>query len=207
MTQQRPPLNPPPEASDEVSDPDAKTLRLRDHIADLLRTVEGSADLRPGVRETPKRVVRFFRSFVEQDEELSLTTFPAEGYDQLIVQRSIDVYSLCEHHLLPIVGHATVGYLPDEKIVGLSKLSRVVRHYAHQLQNQERLTQQIGQLLSTELSAQGVGVIVQARHLCMEMRGVEAPNTPTTTSCLIGAFREDDGLRDELLSLHRDADT
>lgn len=160
---------------------------------------------RDGLDDTPERVVRFFYSWARTDEGLDLTTFDAEGHSQMIVQGGIPVYSLCEHHMLPFFGRATVAYLPDDQVVGLSKLTRVVRHFMRGLQNQERLTDQVGTFLSDELAPRGVGVIVQARHLCMEMRGVKRAGTHTTTAFIEGAFRENESVKSELYEHHRNA--
>lgn len=176
----------------------------REHVERLIRMV-GEDPERHGLKETPERVVRFLFDFLREDEGLNFTTFPAEGHNQMVVQTGIPVYSLCEHHMLPFFGEATVAYLPDDKIVGLSKLTRTVRHYMRNLQNQERLTTQIGTFLSHRLDPEGVGVIVQARHLCMEMRGVRRQGTHTTTAHLEGAFRKIDSVKSELYQHHRNA--
>jgi GTP cyclohydrolase I len=133
-----------------------------------------------------------------------LTTFPNDGgYDELIVARGVPVRSLCEHHMLPFVGTAHVGYLPGERIVGLSKLARVVEHFSRRPQVQERLTTQVATWLRDQLGAAGVGVVVEAEHLCMTLRGVQAPGTTTVTSSLLGALREDPRTRAEFLALAR----
>ena len=135
-----------------------------------------------------------------------LTTFPNDGgYDELIVARGVPVRSLCEHHMLPFVGTAHVGYLPGERIVGLSKLARVVEHFSRRPQVQERLTTQVSTWLRDQLGAAGVGVVVEAEHLCMTLRGVQAPGTTTVTSSLLGALREDPRTRAEFLALARSA--
>jgi GTP cyclohydrolase I len=115
--------------------------------------------------------------------------------------KDIELYSLCEHHLLPFFGKCHIAYIPDKKVVGLSKMARLVNMYARRLQIQERLTSQIANAIQEKLSPQGVGVIVEARHLCMVMRGVEKQNSTTTTSAMLGAFRENKQTRDEFLSL------
>jgi GTP cyclohydrolase I len=131
-----------------------------------------------------------------------LTTFPNdEGYDELVVARRIPVQSVCEHHMLPFTGIAHVGYLPDERIVGLSKLARVVELFARRPQVQERLTVQIAEWLAAMLDPRGVGVVVEAEHLCMTLRGVHAPGTTTVTSTLLGSLREDPRTRAEFLGL------
>jgi GTP cyclohydrolase I len=135
---------------------------------------------------------------------VSLTTFPNdEHYDELVIARDIPVYSLCEHHLLPFHGVAHVGYLPADRIVGLSKLARVVDLFAGRLQVQERLTRQVAEWLWEQLQPRGVGVVIEAEHMCMTMRGVRKPGTTTATSALLGAVRTDPRTRDEFLSLAR----
>src|SRR5207253_7099373 len=131
-----------------------------------------------------------------------LTTFPNdEGYDELVLARDIPVHSLCEHHLLPFHGVAHVGYLPGGRILGLSKLARVVQHFARDLQVQERLTKQIADYLQSALDPKGVGVVLEAEHLCMSVRGVQSHGTTTVTSCLLGKLREDPRSREEFLAL------
>jgi GTP cyclohydrolase I len=122
-------------------------------------------------------------------------------YDQMVLVKDIEVYSLCEHHLLPFFGKCHVAYIPNKKVVGLSKIARLVNMYARRLQIQERLTSQIARAIEENLKPQGVGVIVEARHLCMVMRGVEKQNSTATTSAMLGAFRESKQTRDEFLSL------
>jgi GTP cyclohydrolase I len=154
--------------------------------------------------ETPQRVARAFADFLEP-RPFRLTTFPNdEGYDELIIARNIRFHSLCEHHLLPFVGVAHVAYLPRERILGLSKLARLVEMFARSLQVQERMTQQIANWLQENLEPKGVGVIVEAEHMCMALRGVEKPGSTTVTSALLGAVRNDPRTRDEFLRLARD---
>ena len=131
-----------------------------------------------------------------------LTTFPNdEGYDELVLARSIPIRSVCEHHLLPFVGVAHVGYLPGERILGLSKLARVVELFAHRPQVQERLTKQVADWLAAELAPKGVGVVIEAEHLCMTLRGVRASGATTVTSTLLGTLRDDARSRAEFFSL------
>jgi GTP cyclohydrolase IA len=122
-------------------------------------------------------------------------------YDEMVVVKDIEVYSLCEHHLLPFFGKCHVAYLPNKKVLGLSKVARLVDMFARRLQIQERLTSQIATAIQEQLHPQGVGVILEARHLCMVMRGVEKQNSITTTSAMLGAFRESKQTRDEFLAL------
>lgn len=155
------------------------------------------------LQETPGRVARAFAEFLEP-RPFRLTTFPNdEGYDELIIARNIRFHSLCEHHLLPFVGYAHVAYLPKDRILGLSKLARLVDMFARSLQVQERMTQQIANWLQDNLDPKGVGVIVEAEHMCMALRGVEKPGSTTVTSALLGAVRNDPRTRDEFLRLAR----
>lgn len=165
-------------------------------VTALLEAI-GEDPTREGLRGTPERVLRMYREFLSPPE-FTFTTFDAEGYDQMIVQRDIPFYSFCEHHLLPFFGVATVGYIPQGRIVGLSKLARTVEHFARRLQNQERITEQIAARLQSELTPLGVGVVLQARHMCMEMRGVRKSGATTTTSCLLGVFRRSE-VREEFM--------
>jgi GTP cyclohydrolase I len=139
-------------------------------------------------------------------DEFDFTTFPNdEGYDELVLVQDIPLRSLCEHHMLPFVGVAHIGYLPDQRILGLSKLARVVDFFSHRPQTQERLTKQIAEHLQDQLSPRGVGVVVAAEHSCMTLRGVRAAGSRTVTSALFGALREDPSSRAEFLSLTREA--
>lgn len=153
------------------------------------------------LRETPRRVALAYEEFMTP-EPFVPTTFPNdEGYDELVVVRDIPFHSLCQHHLLPFSGVAHVGYLPAARILGLSKLARVVEHFARGLQVQERLTKQIGDWLEVRLAPKGVGVVLEAEHLCMSLRGVEAVGSKTVTSSLHGLVRDDARTRAEFLDL------
>ena len=153
------------------------------------------------LRETPRRVALAYEEFLTPDPFVP-TTFPNdEGYDELVLVRDIPFHSLCEHHLLPFSGVAHVGYLPAARILGLSKLARVVEHFARGLQVQERLTKQIGDWLDVRLAPKGVGVVLEAEHLCMSLRGVEAVGSKTVTSSLHGLVRDDARTRSEFLDL------
>lgn len=156
-------------------------------VAQLIRAL-GSDPTDEGLVETPQRFLRFVQEFTDR-QPVKYSTFPAENYSEMIIQKNIRFYSLCEHHLMPFFGTATVAYIPRDRLLGLSKLARTVEAYSRRLQNQERLTHQIAQQLMTVLSPKGVGVIISARHMCMEMRGVRQPETQTTTSALTGLFR------------------
>jgi GTP cyclohydrolase I len=154
-----------------------------------------------GLRETPRRVTAAFAEMLTS-KPFRMTTFPNdEGYDELILAKSIPFHSLCMHHLLPFTGLAHVGYLPRERILGLSKLARVVDMFSHGLQVQERLTAQIANWLQDNLNPKGVGVVMEAEHMCMSIRGVVKPGTKTVTSTLLGCVRTDVRSRQEFLTL------
>ncbi len=154
-----------------------------------------------GVRETPRRIADAYSELLTP-QPFEATTFPNDdGYDELIVARAIPFHSLCMHHLLPFHGVAHVGYLPGERIIGLSKLGRIVELFARDLQIQERLTVQIADWLERELAPKGVGVVLEAEHLCMSLRGVQKLGATTVTSAMRGLCREDARTRQELLAL------
>ena len=185
--------------------PDATTIdreAAQDAVADLLRAL--GVDLTDeSLAETPRRVADAYIEMLTK-QPFTLTTFPNdEGYDELIVARSIPFHALCEHHLLPFIGVAHVAYLPKDRILGLTKLARLVEFFARELQVQERMTQQIARWLQDNLDPKGVGVILEAEHTCMTLRGVQKPGTTTVTSALLGRVRTDQRTRDEFLSLAR----
>jgi GTP cyclohydrolase I len=153
------------------------------------------------LRETPRRMARMYAELLTPTA-FNPTTFPNDGgYDELVVATAIPFHSMCEHHLLPFVGVAHVGYLPGDRIIGLSKLARVVDLFARSLQVQERLTTQVAGWLDDHLSPRGVGVVLEAEHLCMSLRGVQKPGSRTVTSALHGQLRDDSRTRQEFLSL------
>jgi GTP cyclohydrolase IA len=155
------------------------------------------------LRETPRRMAAALAELLTP-EAFEATTFPNDGgYDEMVVARSIPFHSLCEHHLLPFHGVAHVGYLPGERIIGLSKLGRVVELFARRLQVQERMTVQIADWLADEIEPKGIGVVLEAEHLCMALRGVHKPGTRTVTSALQGLVRDDPRTRQEFLGLVR----
>lgn len=168
------------------------------HIAEVLKHL-GEDIKREGLKDTPKRYIRFLREFLHP-KEFEFTTFSAEGIDEMIIQTNIPFYSLCEHHIAPFFGIANVAYVPRDKIVGLSKLARVVDMYSNQLQNQERITTSIAERLFSELNPVGVAVHLKAQHLCMCMRGVKKHDTWTSTSKLIGVFKDDEKCRNEFMN-------
>jgi GTP cyclohydrolase IA len=187
----------------EAGDADA-TFRFAGDIRHILGELGEDPD-REGLRKTPERVEASLR-FLTQGYRQSVSDAVGdavfqETHDSMILVRDIEVYSLCEHHLLPFFGRAHVAYLPAGRIVGLSKLARVVDVFARRLQVQERLTDQIADALSDVLQPRGVGVVIDAAHFCMMMRGVEKQNSRTVTSALRGAFRDDPKTRDEFLRL------
>lgn len=153
------------------------------------------------LRETPGRMARSYAELLTA-RPFRLTTFPNdEGYDELVLARDIPVQSVCEHHLLPFVGVAHIGYLPGRRILGLSKLARVAEHFARRPQVQERLTKQIADWFTEHLAPQGVGVVIEAEHTCMTLRGVRATGSKTVTSTLLGTLRTDPASRQEFLAL------
>jgi GTP cyclohydrolase I len=155
------------------------------------------------LRETPRRMAAALAELLTP-EAFEATTFPNDGgYDEMVVARSIPFHSLCEHHLLPFHGVAHVGYLPGERIIGLSKLGRVVELFARRLQVQERMTVQIADWLAEQIDPKGIGVVLEAEHLCMALRGVHKPGTRTVTSALQGLVRDDPRTRQEFLGLVR----
>jgi GTP cyclohydrolase I len=168
--------------------------------ADFLQALGVGLDTE-SLRDTPRRMAEAYAELLTP-RDFNVTTFPNdEGYDELVLVRDIPIRSVCEHHLLPFVGVAHVGYLPGDRILGLSKLARVVELFAHGPQVQERLTKQVADWLDTQLRPRGVGVVVEAEHLCMTLRGVQAAGARTLTSTLLGALRDNTGSRTEFLDL------
>jgi GTP cyclohydrolase IA len=193
-------------------------LALRPRVAheaapiDLAAAEQAAADLLTalglpidsgGMVDTPRRMAQAYAEMLDVGA-FDFTTFHnTEGYDEMVLVEDIPVRSVCEHHMLPFVGVAHIGYLPDERILGLSKFARVVDFFSHRAQTQERLTTQIGVHLQEQLSPRGVGVVVEAQHTCMTLRGVRAAGARTVTSALFGTLREDPASRAEFLSLTR----
>jgi GTP cyclohydrolase I len=181
-----------------AADLDRAARAVADLLAALGYPVEGEHRAR-----TPQRVASALAEMLTPSVFLP-TTFPNdEGYDELVVARQVPFRSLCEHHLLPFFGVAHIGYLPGARIIGLSKLARVVEHFAAGLQVQERLTQQVADWLQEHLDARGAGVVLEAEHLCMSLRGVRAAGSRTVTSALRGQLRSDARTRSEFLALAR----
>jgi GTP cyclohydrolase I len=185
-----------------MSDPDDTELAA--HVRGLLEGV-GEDPTREGLGHTPQRVakaLRFLTSGYGQDPDALLNdALFTVSYDEMVIIKDIEVFSLCEHHMLPFFGRAHVAYLPDGKVVGLSKVPRLVDMYARRLQVQERLTVEIAQAIQDKIHPKGVGVVIEAKHLCMIMRGVEKQNSVAVTSCMLGAFRDQRATREEFLSL------
>jgi len=184
---------------------DPKSIAAMAQVRELLSFIGENPD-REGLLDTPKRVIQamqehFIGYTMDPAEELSRTFSEIEGYDQMVLLTGIDVHSHCEHHMVPFVGKAHVAYIPNGKVVGLSKLAKVVDIYAKRLQVQEKLTAQIANAIQTHLQPLGVGVVIQARHFCMWYRGVRQPHAWTTTSKLTGIFLEDSSTRTEFLRL------
>ncbi len=179
-------------------------LDLEDLIREMLIKLDEDPD-REGLKKTPYRVARAYefltKGYNQDIESVMNNAIFEEKYGSMVLVKDIDFFSLCEHHLLPFFGKVHVAYIPDGKIVGLSKMPRIVEVFARRLQVQERMTQQIADTLYDYLSPRGVGVVIEAQHLCMMMRGVEKQNSIATTSAMLGEFREDVKTRDEFLNL------
>ncbi len=177
---------------------------MEDIYRSLLRSIGENLD-REGLRATPKRAARAFEFLTKgyrQDigEVINGAIFESDN-DEMIIVKDIEMYSLCEHHLLPFFGKCHVGYIPQGRVIGLSKVARVVDVFARRLQIQENLTKQIADTIMQQTGALGVGVVIEAQHLCMMMRGVEKQNSVMKTSCMLGVFRSDNSTRNEFLSL------
>ncbi len=177
---------------------------MEEHWAAIIDAI-GEDRHRPGLLETPKRAATAFefltRGYHQSvGEVVNNALFPSDSNEMVLVQ-NIELYSMCEHHLLPFIGKCHVAYIPTGKVLGLSKVARIVDMYARRLQIQESLTTQVAETINTVTEAAGVGVIIEAQHMCMMMRGVEKQNSMMKTSAMLGAFRSDQKTRDEFLSL------
>ncbi len=183
---------------------EAREDRLEAGVRETLRLL-GEEPGRPGLIATPHRVaksLRFLTSGYQQDPEQVLNGALYDvAYDEMVIVKDIEIFSLCEHHLLPFFGRCHVAYIPDKKVIGLSKIPRLVDVFARRLQVQERLTRQIAESLMEKIHPQGVAVVIEARHLCMIMRGVEKQNSVAMTSAMLGAFRDEHRTRAEFLTL------
>ena len=183
---------------------DAHNLGIEPLIRKIIGCVGDDPD-RPGLLDTPLRVSRALgfltQGYRRRVEDIVKNAIFAEKYDEMVIVKDIDFYSLCEHHLLPFFGRAHVAYLPDGRLIGLSKLPRIVDLFARRLQLQERMTVQIAKCIERVLKPQGVGVVIDAQHMCVSMRGVEKEHARTVTSAMLGAFRTDTRTRAEFLAL------
>ena len=179
---------------------------IQQHLRHLLAAIGEDPD-REGLKKTPERVERAFRFLTQgyaQDIDALLTgALFSVNYDEMVIIKDIDVFSLCEHHLLPFFGRAHVAYIPKGKVIGLSKIPRLVDAFSRRLQVQERLTVQIAEAIQEKLKPRGVGVVIEAMHFCMIMRGVEKQNSVAVTSCMLGGFRDQLQTREEFLALIR----
>ena len=196
------PLQLPPRVEPQM--PDLSTIDSKELLREILRRIGEDPD-REGLQQTPARIVRswkeVFGGYAERAEDVLVTQFQAEQYDEMVLLRNIEFFSTCEHHMLPFSGRAHIAYLPNEKIVGLSKLARLTDMYARRLQVQERLTYQIATELQRVLKPKGVAVMIEAKHQCMCNRGVRKRQGEMVTSCLLGAFKENLANRTEFLAL------
>ncbi|MBU0469710.1 MAG: GTP cyclohydrolase I FolE [Candidatus Omnitrophica bacterium] len=177
---------------------------MENFYKDLLKSIGENID-REGLIDTPKRAANAFKyltkGYNDDVKEIVNDAIFESDNDEMIIVKDIEVYSLCEHHLLPFFGKCHIGYLPDGKILGLSKFARIVDMFARRLQVQENLTKQIAETIMEHTQAKGVGVVIQAKHLCTMMRGVEKQNSSMITSCMLGLFRSEGSTRSEFLTL------
>jgi len=187
---------------------EANRKEIETSVAKMLRVIEEcprGVDLRSGLDDTPQRVARMYLnelcSGYKVDVPSLFRTFDDEGYDGMVTVKDIPLVSLCEHHLVPFVGFAHVGYFPTDKVLGLSKVARVVNAYARRLQIQERLTRQIADAMVEWLNPRGVIVVLEAEHMCITIRGAQAPGTRAITSAVRGSFKDDEGEKEEFLRL------
>ena len=189
----------------KIEEYDEKTTReLGEHIKAILKLLGEDTD-REGLQKTPERVAKAMQfltqGYFQDGEAIVKSAVFEEPYDHMVIVKDIELFSLCEHHMLPFIGKAHVAYIPDGKITGLSKVARVVETYARRLQVQERLTEQIRDCIQESLHPLGVAVVIEAMHTCMSMRGVQKSNAITTTSAFSGAFLKDARTRNEFLQL------
>ncbi len=193
--------------TDKASDTPVSQAEAEAAVRTLIKWA-GDDPTREGLLDTPKRVAKSYRELfqgydVDPREYLERTFEEVGGYDELVVLKDIRFVSHCEHHMLPVTGVAHVAYLPTDRVVGISKLARVVQGFARRLQIQEKMTSEIAHAIMDVLKPHGVGVVIEAEHSCMTMRGVNLPHSSLTTSCLLGTVREDSRTREEFLRLVR----
>ena len=178
--------------------------RMQEYFTEIIRNL-GEDPTREGVQDTPKRVVKALRylthGYHEPIETVMKGAIFDSDMDEMVIVKNIELYSLCQHHMLPFIGKCHVAYIPNGKIIGLSKIPRIIEIYARRLQLQEKLTKQIAECVMEATQASGVAVIIEAQHLCMMMRGVEKQNSVMTTSVMLGSFRKDERTRAEFLNL------
>lgn len=188
---------------DNVSNEAGRTARIAEAVHEILEAI-GEDTSRPGLKDTPQRVARMYSelfSGLREDLAVHLDSLFEERYDEMVVLRDISFHSMCEHHLLPFMGKAHVAYLPKGKVVGISKLARVVDAFARRPQVQERMTNQIADLIDEQLQPRGVAVVLEAQHTCMIIRGVKKPGSVMITSALRGLCKTNDATRNEAMSL------
>jgi len=191
---------------DMTTHPEAaeKIQQLSTVYRGLLSTIDEDID-RQGLKKTPERAAKaiwyFTKGYRQNLGDLLNDAIFNEDHDEMVIVKDIEMFSLCEHHLVPFIGKVSIGYLPNGKVLGLSKLARIVEMYARRLQVQERMTKQIAVAITEAINPAGVGVVVEATHMCMVMRGVQKINSKTMTSTMLGVFREDSKTREEFLSL------
>ena len=189
----------------KTKEPDPKRIAA---LVKSLLTELGEDPVRDGLKKTPERVAKSLvyltRGYRQNVKAVVNGAYFASGTNHMVILKNIELYSMCEHHLLPFFGSCAIGYISQGKVLGVSKLARIVDMYARRLQIQERLTEQIADAVMKEADAEGVGVVIRAKHLCMMMRGVEKQNSEMVTSAVLGSFRSDEKVRGEFLSLVND---
>ena len=187
-----------------MSDQGDSIKLMEDSFRNIVKAL-GEDVTREGMVDTPRRAAKalhFITQGYRQDlEDLINGAVFTSDTDEMVIVRNIEMYSLCEHHILPFIGKCHVAYIPNGKVIGLSKIARIVDYFARRLQIQEKLTKEVAQCVDTAIDAQGVGVVIEAQHMCMMMRGVQKQNSIMTTSCMLGTFRSQPQTREEFLGL------